>query len=203
MEIPFVGPSYDLESRPSGVQRTVNLIPHPQEPGNERTAWVFKDVDGLEVFASFQSGVASDWLGYNVDDFGPAMQNFGVFAPLSAPPVPWVGGTLFSNLFANNIDTVWVPLSGGAATVETLPAIVENVNWFPATPGGTPPEINPMPAGDPSDGIWTGNDWVINGTASGYILLEGPSGVTTITFVINPGGGPNYDGASLLYGEEI
>jgi hypothetical protein len=59
MEIPFVGPSYNLESRPSGVQRTVNLIPHPQEPGNERTAWVFKDVPGLVLVTDFQA-VATD-----------------------------------------------------------------------------------------------------------------------------------------------
>jgi len=50
-QLPFVGPSYNLESRPSGVQRTVNLVPVPQEPGNERTAWVFKDVPGLVEFA--------------------------------------------------------------------------------------------------------------------------------------------------------
>lgn len=50
MELPFVGPSYHLESRPSGVQRTINMVPVPEEPGNERTAWVFKDVPGLVVF---------------------------------------------------------------------------------------------------------------------------------------------------------
>ena len=50
-QLPLVGPSYNLESRPSGVQRTVNLVPVPQEPGNERTSWVFKDVSGLVEFA--------------------------------------------------------------------------------------------------------------------------------------------------------
>lgn len=55
MEIPFIGPSYSLDSRPSGVQRTVNLIPHPQEPGNERSAWVFKDVPGLVLVSSLES----------------------------------------------------------------------------------------------------------------------------------------------------
>jgi PKD repeat protein len=44
------GPSYDLESRPASVQRTVNLMPVPLEPGNERTAWVLKDVPGLTLF---------------------------------------------------------------------------------------------------------------------------------------------------------
>ncbi len=50
MQIPFVGPTYNLRKRPLSVQRTVNLIPVPQEPGNERTAWVFKDTPGLQDF---------------------------------------------------------------------------------------------------------------------------------------------------------
>lgn len=50
-QIPFVGPSYNLDSRPASVQRTINLVPYPQEPGNERTKWVFKDVPGLVAYA--------------------------------------------------------------------------------------------------------------------------------------------------------
>jgi hypothetical protein len=49
----FVGPSYNLRRRPHSVQRTVNLVPVPQEPGNERTRWVFKDAPGLSSFAEF------------------------------------------------------------------------------------------------------------------------------------------------------
>lgn len=45
--IPFVGPSYNLRRRPLSVQRTINLMPVPQEPGNERSGWVFKDCPGL------------------------------------------------------------------------------------------------------------------------------------------------------------
>ena len=47
----FVGPSYNLESRPASVQRTVNMAPVPIEPGNERTAWEFEDVPGLAWFS--------------------------------------------------------------------------------------------------------------------------------------------------------
>lgn len=46
-DVPLVGPSYNLDSRPASVQRTINLVPVPQEPGNERTAWVLQDVPGL------------------------------------------------------------------------------------------------------------------------------------------------------------
>lgn len=49
--IPFVAGSYDLDTRQSGVQRTINMVPVPEEPGNERTAWVFKDAAGLEEWS--------------------------------------------------------------------------------------------------------------------------------------------------------
>jgi hypothetical protein len=69
--LPFIGPSYNLDSRPASVQRTVNLIPVPLDPGNERTAWVFKDVPGLVELElidppvpggtiSFSSGVGTE-----------------------------------------------------------------------------------------------------------------------------------------------
>lgn len=47
MQTPFIGPSYNLESRPASVQRTINMVPVPLEPGNERAPWVLKDVPGL------------------------------------------------------------------------------------------------------------------------------------------------------------
>ncbi len=46
-DTPFLGPTYNLTSRPASTQRTVNLMPVPLEPGNERAGWVFKDVPGL------------------------------------------------------------------------------------------------------------------------------------------------------------
>jgi PKD repeat protein len=48
--LPLVGPSYNLDSRPASVQRTVNLMPVPIEPGNERISWALKDVPGLVEF---------------------------------------------------------------------------------------------------------------------------------------------------------
>lgn len=51
MEIPFIGPSYNVLTRPSGVQRTINLVPVAQEPGNERVSWVFEDAPGLEAWS--------------------------------------------------------------------------------------------------------------------------------------------------------
>jgi hypothetical protein len=53
VEIPFVGPTYNLETREAAVQRTINMEPLPQEPGNERTAWVFQDVPGLVLATDF------------------------------------------------------------------------------------------------------------------------------------------------------
>lgn len=58
---PFIGPSYHLASRPASVQRTVNMIPVPLEPGNERTEFVFKDLPGLRVFADLGAPVRGGW----------------------------------------------------------------------------------------------------------------------------------------------
>lgn len=61
---PFIGPSYQLASRPASVQRTVNMIPVPLEPGNERTEFVFKDLPGLTLFADL-GGVARGAINVN------------------------------------------------------------------------------------------------------------------------------------------
>lgn len=54
---PFIGPSYQLASRPASVQRTVNMIPVPLEAGNERTQFVFKDLPGLTLFADLGGAI--------------------------------------------------------------------------------------------------------------------------------------------------
>lgn len=46
----FIGPSYTLRNKRASVQRTVNMVPVPLEPGNERAPWVLRDVPGLSVF---------------------------------------------------------------------------------------------------------------------------------------------------------
>ena len=48
--MPFVGGTYNLNDRAASVQRTVNLMPVPMEPGNEEHARAFLDVPGLVVF---------------------------------------------------------------------------------------------------------------------------------------------------------
>lgn len=62
----FVGPSYNLESRPASVQRTINLVPVPLEPGNERTAWAFKDVPGLAEFTELPVDIGDPLWSYVV-----------------------------------------------------------------------------------------------------------------------------------------
>jgi hypothetical protein len=55
----LIGPSYNLESRPASVQRTINMVPVPLEAGNERTAFVFKDVPGLvSAVSEWDAGLA-------------------------------------------------------------------------------------------------------------------------------------------------
>jgi hypothetical protein len=198
MEIPFIGPTYNLESRPSGVQRTINLIPHPQEPGNERTGWVFKDVPGLVLVQDFSgSQEAGDWLGYDTDGFGPSMvdgDSTGAFQPLGTPVPFEVGVSMFNSDFVSGSPTVHIPLFGGTPTAPTL---VEDVTWFPENPGDPAPTIT---ATNPSGGVWSGYTWVIEFASSGYVSLIGPTGMTVITITI---GGPPffYSGSSLEYQE--
>lgn len=55
MALPFIGPSYALDSRTHGVQRTVNLIPVQLESGTERTQWAYQDLPGLTQFADLSA----------------------------------------------------------------------------------------------------------------------------------------------------
>lgn len=138
--------------------------------------------------------MVADWLGYNFDDLGPTMQSFGAFVSLGSP-IPFSNGVSFTNNFANNLDVVWVPLSTSA---DSPPILTEGVNWFPDVGGDPPPNITAV---DPSEGTWVGFSFVIEALYSGYVVFEGVSGTTTVTISIVPGGGSNYDGASLEYAD--
>jgi hypothetical protein len=192
--IPFVGPSYNLESRPASVQRTINLVPVPQEPGNERTAWVFKDVPGLVLVQDFAGGGGpGNWLGYNDGDFGPGMvDTFSVYQALGTP-VAFLDGTSFSNSVNSGGSTsVFVPLSGGSAEAPTL---VEGVTWFPEVASDPVPTISTT---DPSGGTWAGFTWVLEATASGFVVLGDSTGTTVITLTVD--GAPfYYNGSALEY----
>lgn len=64
MNVPFVGPSYNLHSRPASVQRTVNLVPKMIEPGTERERWAFSDVPGLSAFGFGANLILMEDSGY-------------------------------------------------------------------------------------------------------------------------------------------
>lgn len=84
----LIGPSYQLESREASVQRTVNMVPVPLEPGNERSPWAFRDVPGLVQGVSEWATGLSDPL---FDDV------YALLFPLVAGPTPFTnsapGGT--------------------------------------------------------------------------------------------------------------
>ena len=52
MAVPFVGPSYLLDTRTADVQRSVNLYPAPIESGSGKAAFMLKSIPGLVEFAS-------------------------------------------------------------------------------------------------------------------------------------------------------
>src|SRR3990172_1009441 len=191
MKIAFVGPTSPLASKPASVQRTVGMYPVPLEPQNERTSWVFKDVPGLvEVEAQWGAG---NWLGYNGGGFGPGMVDTSSAYQTLGTPVAFLNGTSFSNSVVSGGGTsVYVPLSGGSAEAPTL---VEGVTWFPGVATDPAPTIT---ATDPSGGTWIGFTWVLEATASGYVVLVGSTGTTVITVTVDTA--PSfYNGSALEY----
>lgn len=52
MPIPFVGPSYTLDTRTADVQRVVNLYVAPNESGSAKTGLMLKSIPGLLNFAT-------------------------------------------------------------------------------------------------------------------------------------------------------
>lgn len=91
----LVGPSYNLDSRAASVQRTINMVPVPLEPGNERAGWVFKDVPGLVSAVSewvpsyiaaraITSSTSVPSGAFTVVSFSSSQYNDGVFS-LSQP----------------------------------------------------------------------------------------------------------------------
>lgn len=148
MELPFVGPSYHLESRPSGVQRTINMVPVPEEPGNERTAWVFKDVPGLTVFnspVSPPSELAIGWLEPIDSTEGVAAHanNGTAFftnpnAALNIPTLVYAGMVDFIGAGEPTVEwsQIWTPVLGDAQPfITSLGNGKVSVNFDPSTEG--------------------------------------------------------------------
>ncbi len=157
MEIPFVGPTFSLESRPSGVQRTVGLVPVPQEPGNERTAWTFKDVPGLveavddwpdvtvitvmalfhfteepgeEGTAEFFSALgAQDQTGAEWTTPDPTWELY------TAAPAPKFGGFAFGPANGLNVTTTWTTTAAAFDRLNNEPFAIDG--WFFAAEGSS------------------------------------------------------------------
>jgi hypothetical protein len=192
VEIPFVGPSYNLESRPASVQRTINLVPVPQEPGNERTSWVFADAPGLVLMQDFAGGGGpGDWLGFNFESYGPLMFDNGTYVQLGTA-VAFEDGVSFSRTNTSSNDgTVHIPFSGGS---EEAPVLVESQTWFPSNPGDPAPTFD---LSDPSGGTWSGFTWVMHSDVTGYVILEGLDGNLTVVTITSAD--TFYEAASLEY----
>lgn len=74
MNVPFVGPSYNLNSRQASVQRTVNLVPKLIEPGTERARWAFSDVPGLSAFGGGSGWFLMETSGYVLNEVSDHIQ---------------------------------------------------------------------------------------------------------------------------------
>jgi hypothetical protein len=141
----FIGPSYNLESRPASVQRTVNMVPVPLEPGNERAGFVFRDVPGLvsavsewdtsappppAPVAGFYGLVSSGTASYEI---------FNVFEPNGFPSEPLAPGAILSVYDAQRSFQA-ATAAGAPYTFESLSATSEGAlsqNFTDATSGVT------------------------------------------------------------------
>lgn len=109
-DTPFIGPSYPLASRPASVQRTVNMIPVPLEPGNERTGWVFKDVAGLssvgttaapsqyvncDLLVHFDDASSASWRDYSINRRSLSIVPYGTGSIVGGATGQFSGGGTF------------------------------------------------------------------------------------------------------------
>lgn len=105
---PFIGPTYPLKAKSTSIARTINMMPVRQDPGNDRSTWVFKDVPGLvDANQSSPATYYTSWLypvfaddAFNADRARPIAGQLWV-QPLEAfnadRPVPQ-SGTLLDQL---------------------------------------------------------------------------------------------------------
>jgi hypothetical protein len=131
VEPPFVGPSYQLDSRPASVQRTVNLVPVPQEPGNERTSWVFMDAPGLVLLTAFDPGIGVGW-------HAPLMGSDPTTAARSNSGTANWGS--FPNLNGGSSGRVQASIVGYVSGT-----VVWSLDWQPIDEFQTTPTIEPGP----------------------------------------------------------
>jgi hypothetical protein len=144
-QIPFIGPSYQLASRPASVQRTINMVPVPQEPGNERTAWVFKDVAGLVAIGG--PPPALPVIGWNnpVNSFGDtaAHANAGT-GNIITPLGTGLGERSYASLIGYTSGAIvwsvtWAPLaSDPSPIITTNDDVTCELTWQREPPGSNP-----------------------------------------------------------------
>ncbi|MGH7185092.1 MAG: hypothetical protein ACREIB_02285 [Pseudomonadota bacterium] len=159
MEIPFVGPSYNLVSRPSGVQRTINMVPVPEEPNNERTAWVLKDAPGLEAFVLAPVDLIA-WLSPDALDSGGTATP-GTTDSISVPAT--------RTIFAGVVGYV----------AQTVIWSLDTSSWVE----GTLPVLAAAPAG--KTGVtFTGGGSPNTGTARLTATVNGAAAMPTLTGVV-------------------
>jgi hypothetical protein len=184
----FIGPSYNLESRPASVQRTVNLVPVPLEPGNERSGWVFRDVPGLVEGVSEWDGPAPDPIQFitatdavNTDIFTvPAHQAGDLIVVVArgtmvgaapATPAGWTSA-LYSGIesvtpplriyYKVDTDNSIALLPRPGTTANLIFLVYRNTSGI-GLASMTAEALGPTQSSTPSLGTLTAGSWVVGG----------------------------------------
>jgi hypothetical protein len=155
--LPFIGPSYQLDSRPASVQRTINMRPVPIEPGNERTPWVFKDVPGLTFFAApvplVQPVLHMHFDGDAIDETG--ITTFGLAGVYTFPD----NGDFNEAVHATN-NARWAGTSTQDLAIGTRKWTIEGRSMFTGAELGGVVIAKNYYATEPAPGVFE-DDWAV------------------------------------------
>lgn len=153
----LIGPSYNLESRPASVQRTINMMPVPLEPGNERTSWVFKDVPGLVLFQF------DDPYARVIYEYTGEQQEFVVPDGITAITVrAWGGGGGAGRRRTEGAISINTNGGAGGYVEETLVVVPGETLGIQVGGGGTSPVSTQITHPDALNGL--NNGWPDAGT---------------------------------------
>lgn len=183
--VPFVGPSYKLNTPESDVQRVVNMYPVANEVQGGKTGVYLEAIPGLDVFSPVPAppppAEGGPWLYYPTEGEGPVSlapihkQAGEGYSAISGPPEPFSYGVGVTDDAGggnntNSVVDVIIPLySGNAIPTEG------QYTWEPADGSGIVPTFSTE---NPSGGAWVGPTMVVG--LSAYGVGEWAGGVLTL-----------------------
>lgn len=198
LQVPFVGPSYRLNSREADGQRVVNMYPTRNEVQGGKTGVYLESIPGLDLFSDgtptpppaggpWLYYPTQDWPGQSEDSVAPIHKRTYEYAPITVAPEPFVDGVGAVDNTGNDntqsVSEVYIALHGDSG----LPAEGQ-YTWEPANPeSSVAPTFTTF---DPSGGAWLGGavepNLFVGLSAGGGAVIGWAGGVLTLYAGNNP-----------------